>query len=52
MSYTIKIDIDALNDIKETVEWYELQQKSLGQRYKNQTKKQINSLKKNPFLFS
>jgi plasmid stabilization system protein ParE len=52
LSYTLKIDIDAFKDIQETVEWYELQLKGLGQRYKNQTKKQINSLKKNPYLFS
>nr|WP_315221103.1 type II toxin-antitoxin system RelE/ParE family toxin [uncultured Flavobacterium sp.] len=29
-----------------------MQSKGLGLRYKNQTKKQINSLKKNPYLFS
>jgi mRNA-degrading endonuclease RelE of RelBE toxin-antitoxin system len=52
LGYTLKIDIDAFKDIQETVEWYELQLKGLGLRYKNQTKNQINSLKKNPYLFS
>lgn len=52
MSFRLKIDTDALNDIQETFEWYEMQLKGLGLRYKTQTKKQINSLKKNPYLFS
>ena len=52
MHFQLKIDTDALNDIQETFEWYELQLKGLGLRYKTQTKKQINSLKKDPYLFS
>lgn len=52
MNYSLQIDIDAFNDIQNTSEWYEIQSKGLGLRYKNQTKKQINSLKKNPYLFS
>ncbi|WP_202700494.1 type II toxin-antitoxin system RelE/ParE family toxin [Flavobacterium sp. UGB4466] len=52
MNYSLKIDIDAFNDIQNTSEWYEMQSKGLGSRFKNQTKKQINSLKKNPYLFS
>ena len=52
MRFQLKIDIDALNDIQETFEWYELQSKELGLRYKTQAKKQINSLKKDPYLFS
>ncbi|WP_269233815.1 type II toxin-antitoxin system RelE/ParE family toxin [Flavobacterium flavigenum] len=52
MSYFLKIDNDAFNDILNTSEWYEAQLKGLGLRYKNQVKKQINSLKKNPHLFS
>jgi mRNA-degrading endonuclease RelE of RelBE toxin-antitoxin system len=52
LAYSLKIDIDAFNDIQETSEWYEMQQKGLSLRYKAQTKKQINSLKKNPYLFS
>ena len=52
MRFQLKIDIDALNDIQETFEWYEMQLKGLGLRYKTQVKKQINSLKKDPYLFS
>ena len=52
MRFQLKIDIDALNDIQETFEWYELRSKELGSRYNTQTKKQINSLKKDPYLFS
>lgn len=52
MGYKLKIDIDAFNDILETSEWYEIQLKGLGFRYKAQVKRQINSLKKNPYLYS
>lgn len=52
MLYKLTIDVDALNDIQEAVAWYELQLKGLGIRYKNQVKKQINSLKKNPHSFA
>ena len=52
MSFKIKIDFDAFQDIEEAAEWYELQSKGLGTRYKNQVKKQINALKQNPYLFS
>lgn len=52
MSYKINIDVDALNDIQDATDWYELQLKGLGIRYKNQVKKQINSLKKNPHLYA
>lgn len=52
MGYHLKIDVDALGDIQETFEWYEMQLKGLGLRYKNQTKRQINSLKKDPHFFS
>ncbi|WP_139257248.1 type II toxin-antitoxin system RelE/ParE family toxin [Flavobacterium micromati] len=41
-----------MKNIQETSEWYEMQSKGLGLRYKTQTKKQIQSLKKNPYLFS
>jgi mRNA-degrading endonuclease RelE of RelBE toxin-antitoxin system len=52
LNYKLKIDIDAFKDIQQASDWYELQLKGLGQRYKNQVKKQIYSLKKNPQLFS
>lgn len=52
MRFQLKIDTDALNDIQETFEWYELKLTGLVLRYKIQAKKQINSLKKDPYLFS
>jgi plasmid stabilization system protein ParE len=52
LHFQLKIDVDAFNDIQETSEWYEMQSKGLGLRYKNQTKKQINSLRGNPYLFA
>ena len=52
MSYILKIDSDAFKNIQETTEWYEMQSKGLGLRYKTQAKKQINFLKKDPYLFS
>ena len=52
MSYKLKIDVDAFTDIQQAQDWYELQQKGLGKRYTNQVKKQINALKKNPYIFS
>jgi plasmid stabilization system protein ParE len=52
LGWELKIDVDAFKDIQKTIEWYELQLKGLGQRYKIQTIKSINSLKKNPFIFS
>lgn len=52
MSYKLKIDIDAFADIQQAQDWYELQQKGLGKRYINQVKKQINALKKDPYIFS
>lgn len=52
LRFHLKIDVDALNDIQETFEYYEIQLKGLGLRYKIQAKMQINSLKKDPYLFS
>ena len=52
MKYTIKIDKEALNDIKEATLWYNEKQKGLGKKYQAQTVKQINDLAKNPLLFS
>lgn len=52
MNYKLKIEVDAFEDIKKARDWYELQSKGLGIRYKNQVIKQINSLNKTPYLFS
>lgn len=52
LHYNILIHEDAVNDIQEIVIWYNNQQQNLGNRFKNQLIKQINSLKKNPMIFS
>ena len=39
MSYKLKIDKAALNDIQQSIEWYELQLSGLGIRFKTQAKK-------------
>ncbi len=52
MKYLLRIDIDAFKDIQKACVWYDLQLKGLGQRYKSQVKKEVDSLKINPYLFS
>ena len=44
--YKIRIDIEALQDIQEATDWYNLQSSGLGTRFQKQTKQQINTLKK------
>ena len=46
--WNILIDIDALSDIKASIEWYNKQSPKLGIRFGNQVSQQINSLKINP----
>lgn len=46
--YKIYIDRNAVDDIKNAAEWYNLEQKNLGKRFTKQVKLQINSLKLNP----
>lgn len=41
--YNIKIDEDALNDLREIVIWYNNQLQNLGLRFHKQVKSQINS---------
>ena len=47
MSYKIQIYSEALNDIQEATNWYNLQQNGLGARFQKQVKRQINLLKTN-----
>lgn len=49
--YKIQIDIEALQDIQDATDWYNLQQEGLGNRFQKQVKSQINSLAKNAFAF-
>ncbi len=48
----IKIDSQALKDIQEIKQWYNLQQPSLGIRFQNTTIKQINTLDRVPFSYA
>ena len=50
--YSIKIDEEALNDLREVVVWYNNVSNNLGLRFHKQVKSQINSLKKNPHTYS
>ena len=52
MKFTIKIDEEAIVDIQKSTEWHGIQSNILGDRFKNQVKKQINSLKNNSLLFT
>jgi hypothetical protein len=51
-AYTIIVDTDALLDIKEAVDWYNMCEKNLGSRFKKNVKQQINSLKSNANLYN
>lgn len=50
--YKIKIDEDALADLREIVVWYNDQVQNLGIRFHKQVKSQINSLKTQPYISS
>jgi hypothetical protein len=47
----IKIHELASNEFEEAVEWYELQSKGLGKRFKKLVSEQIKKIKKNPGWF-
>ncbi|MDI9365679.1 MAG: type II toxin-antitoxin system RelE/ParE family toxin [Flavobacterium sp.] len=42
--FTIKIDIEAITDIEDAAEWYNEQSANLGNRFKQQVKKQVDLL--------
>lgn len=48
--YKIKIDEEALADIHSAKDWYDEQLKGLGKKFRTKLKKDINSLKTNPFV--
>jgi len=39
-------------DIQDITDWYNLQKSGLGKRFQNSVIKNINSLKKNPYIFA
>ena len=50
--FRIKIDKQAIEDIESIAEWYNLQQASLGNRFKNAIIIQINKLNNKPHSYS
>jgi len=52
LHFKIRIDEEAFQDILEITDWYNNQLKGLGSRFQKQVKSQINSLKKNPNIYS
>jgi plasmid stabilization system protein ParE len=51
-NYTIQINQDALQDIRDTVDWYNFKTLGLGDEFKRQAISKINSLKKNPSIYT
>ncbi len=51
MSYTLIFNIDAENEFIAAYQWYEEQQKGLGDRFENETEKQFEKIKANPLIF-
>lgn len=52
MKYKVLIDNEAISDIQSAAEWYNHQLPNLGERFKDQVKQQINSLKNKPTVFA
>lgn len=50
--YKIVFTAESVMEIKETVSWYNKQQKGLGQKFKSRLKEELNSIKSNPFAHS
>jgi len=50
--YKIIFAAEALLDVKESRDWYNLQQKNLGDRFVEEVKSTINQIAVNPLVFS
>jgi len=50
--FKVKIDPEALTDIREATDWYNQQQPELGERFQRTTVKQIDSLNKDPHIYA
>ncbi|MEY4539619.1 MAG: hypothetical protein RLZZ306_1376 [Bacteroidota bacterium] len=50
--YSVIVDIEALQDIQEATDWYNLQVKGLGSRFQKQVKFQIDSLKNDALIYT
>jgi hypothetical protein len=51
-SYKVKIEPEAFLDIQQITNWYDNRQAGLGDRFKNTTIKQIDSLRKDPQIYA
>ncbi len=49
MNFLIKLDLRALNDIQNTIDYYDEKQIGLGKKFEDYLSKYIKSLSKNPF---
>ena len=50
--FSIKIDVEALEDIQKTTDWYNSVKNGLGAKFQKQVISQITKLNKNPYLFT
>jgi plasmid stabilization system protein ParE len=50
--YKVKIDPEAFTDIQEITDWYNRQQKGLGQKFQKSVVQNINALQKDPQIFA
>lgn len=50
--YHIKIDTEALSDIRDIASWYDTQKAGLGNRFQRTVIKQIDDLAENPQIFA
>ncbi|MFZ4797460.1 MAG: type II toxin-antitoxin system RelE/ParE family toxin [Bacteroidia bacterium] len=49
MSFVVKIEKRAINDISNSIEYYNIQQKDLGNKFVKEVNKAINKISINPF---
>jgi len=50
MSFTIKIEPEALEDIQESIDWYNEQQPGLGHEFHSDVKATFKKIKSNPYF--
>jgi len=50
--FSVKISPEALMDIQDITDWYNLQKRNLGKRFQKATIKHIDSLSKSPYAYA
>jgi toxin ParE1/3/4 len=50
MAYALEIDLRAIRDIQEAINYYDEQQSGLGRKFENELNKHLLTLEKNPFF--